>query len=61
MTPEKIFEQGAVALIGLLRRAMEGDNSALKKLEPILPKRLRTSIVRQVAETRAKKKLRARR
>ena len=59
-SPESLFYQAASAALSLIKRALSGDASALRKLEPILPKRLRTSIVRQVAETRAKKKLRRR-
>jgi hypothetical protein len=55
-----LFYEAASAAIRLIRDALGGSESALKKLSPIFPKRLRTSMARAAAEERARKKLRRR-
>lgn len=59
--PEQLFFEAAKTALSLIRSALGGNTDALKKLKPILPNRLQTSIARAAAEARAKKRLRKRR
>ena len=57
MGNERIFYEAASAALKLIQQALSGNKKAFDRLDPILPKRLKTSMAKAAADARARKKL----
>jgi hypothetical protein len=57
MGTESLFVQLSAIALKLIEKALAGDAKAFKAIEPLLPRKLKTSVARAAAEARAKREL----